>query len=364
MKRMLILFLVALSVSIPREGFTDKIKEGEVVYYKIIDGDTLWDISGRFFEDQFKWPELWKRNPFIKNPHLIYPGDVLKITPEAIEVVKRATVPELPVIKLALPPPSPVEEEEEVIAAPLVEELMPPPPPLPLPPVKKFISHLIAREGFITKEELVESGAIAAPKDEDIFIHERDEVFMSFRDPGSVFVGDRFTAFYVIEEVRHPVTKKSVGNLVKRLGSLVISSIGEVIEGRIDVSYEELEAGTKVMPFEEPAKEVEVVEAQSVVTGYIVTSLTGSTLLAESDMVVIDKGESDGLTEGNILKIYRERDEVKDPLDKKKTIALPPEELGSLIVIDAKEQFSTAIIFDSLKGIEYGDIVKTPGLVE
>jgi hypothetical protein len=151
-----------------------------------------------------------------------------------------------------------------------------------------------------------------------------------------------------------------VGNLVKRLGSLVISSIGEVIEGRIDVSYEELEAGTKVMPFEEPAKEVEVVEAQSVVTGYIVTSLTGSTLLAESDMVVIDRGESDGLTEGNILRVYRERGAVKDPLDEKKTIALPSEEIGALIVIDAKEQFSTAVILNNLKAILRGDIVKTP----
>ena len=358
MKRMLILFFVVLSVSIPREGLTDKIKEDEVVYYKIIEGDTLWDITERFFEDPFKWPRLWKRNPYIKNPHLIYPGDVLKITPEAIEVVKRVTVPELPVIKLEPPPPPPVEEE--VIAAPLVEELLPPPPPLPLPAVKKFISHLIARDGFITKEELVESGAIAAPKDEDIYMHEREEVFMSFRDPGSVFVGDRYTIVSVIKEVRHPVTEEPVGNIVKKLGSLVITGIGEVIEGRIDVSYEEIEAGTKVVPFAEPIKEVEVVGAQSVVTGYIVTSLVGRTFLSESDMVVIDRGESDGLTEGNILRIYRERGEVKDPLDKKKTIALPSEEIGALIVIDAKEQFSTAVILKSLRSIMSGDIVKTP----
>jgi LysM repeat protein len=181
--RFLTIALALALVSLPAAGLAEKIKQGEVAYYTVRMGDTLWDISGRFFEDHFKWPELWKRNPFIKNPHLIYPGDVLKITPEAIEVVRRVTVPELPVIKLEPPPPPPpppVEEEEEVIAAPLVEELLPPPPPLPLPAVKKFISHLIAREGFITKEELVESGAIAAPKDEDIYMHERDEVFMSY----------------------------------------------------------------------------------------------------------------------------------------------------------------------------------------
>ena len=59
----------------------------EPIIYTVKQGDTLWGISQRFIKDPYYWPNLWSNNPDIGNPHLIYPGQKLRIYDGRIEII-------------------------------------------------------------------------------------------------------------------------------------------------------------------------------------------------------------------------------------------------------------------------------------
>ena len=56
------------------------LKDGHPGKYYVKNGDTLWDISSRFLEEPWQWPEIWQINEEIGNPHLIYPGDEIRLS--------------------------------------------------------------------------------------------------------------------------------------------------------------------------------------------------------------------------------------------------------------------------------------------
>jgi nucleoid-associated protein YgaU len=60
--------------------FAVELAPGAPQTYTVRPGDTLWDIAGRFLRDPWRWSEVWRANPGVENPNLIYPGDVLELT--------------------------------------------------------------------------------------------------------------------------------------------------------------------------------------------------------------------------------------------------------------------------------------------
>lgn len=71
--------LAAALLTIATYGLAADLREGHPDTYVVKKGDTLWDIAGRFLQRPWLWPEIWQANPQIKNPHLIYPGDVISL---------------------------------------------------------------------------------------------------------------------------------------------------------------------------------------------------------------------------------------------------------------------------------------------
>ncbi len=352
---LLVLFLLLPGVSLAKErrgAPKEADRDENAVYYTIIRHDTLWDISKRFLKDPFKWPYLWKLNPYIKNPDLIYPGDVVKIVPLSVqggayEPPAEFDVSSLPVVDLSR------KEGAVVVLEP--EEKPAPKPEKPKGP--SFGGPMLEREGFISKAEFKSSGAIMKARDNKILLTSGDEVFLSFRDDSALREGARYTVFQKGALITHPVTGKRLGHMIEILGTLVVTKTDGVPEGRIERSYAEIEAGARLVPYRESPREVRIKVSAVPLDGYVIASLSGNKNLAKGDILYIDKGSEDGVEQGRLFKVTRELGTARDPLTGRK-VQLPPEEIGSVVVVEPSAHTSSCIVIRSTKSILAGDSVR------
>ncbi|MFZ3072750.1 MAG: LysM peptidoglycan-binding domain-containing protein [Thermodesulfobacteriota bacterium] len=363
----------------------------EIKSHVVVKGDTLWDISGKFLSDPFKWPELWKRNAEIKNPHLIYPGDVVRLTengfeiipagavapeeaakeepaPEEIveetpaskeaaeeepvreEVVEEASVPEEIVEETGAPEP-----EEAAVAEAMVEKFVIEPPA-----AKKFISSFLKRNGFMTKTALDASGVLVKSKDNRLYLDKGTVVYMSFKDPSMVDIGDKYSVFKAGGKIFHPKTGRYFGNTIEIFGAVEITGVdGKTVEGKVVEADRELQIGDRLMPYEMPLREVEFSGAENEVSALIVATRENITEIAKNDVVFIDKGSNDGLKPGNVLNVYREKAKVQNPLKKSEKMDIPSGHVGSILIVKTAEKSSTAIVLKLSESILIGDSART-----
>ena len=340
----LVAALLVPGILLAQQG-TVKVKDGEKIYI-IKKGDTLWHISERFLEDPFKWPVLWEHNDYINNPHLIYPGDRVRITPDGLRIIERKerAIDDLPA-------GLPVARLEPPV-------IVPPPPVVVTPPAVTVESSSIGRVNFITKDEFETSGVILRSKEEGILLGQNDHVFVAFEKGTEVMLGDRFAIYDVGDIVRHPVTGRKAGYLTEMLGIAKVTSVGHVVEAKIEAAYREIEKGAKLKVLEPPVNEVVVRKPEVSVDGVVLATMEEKGGVAEKDIIYIDRGAKEGLKVGDVMYLYRNREKVRNPMGGGKVV-LPPYRLGELILVSVKDSTSSAYIVKSLKPSQRGDIVST-----
>jgi predicted ribosome-associated RNA-binding protein Tma20 len=307
----------------------------------VVAGDTLWDISEAYLATPWVWPSIWKDNEQVENPHRIYPGDRIWITPTEM---RRVSPEEAAALLAGQPAPQLPASLEEAGG-----ETAPPPRTYPVG---------IETLGLITPEQLEGAASLVESPHERVWLAEHDTVFLGLGQ-GEVKAGDQFTVFKVTEKVIHPETGALVGHHVDVLGWVEVQEVtGETSTAAVRQSYTEMRRGDRVLPRAQFASQVELRSARQPVEGQVLFMPDLRTQSASADVVYVDRGAADGLAVGNVLDVYRPGVTAPDET-RGARVRTPDWVVAKLLVVSTQEESAVGIVTHATTEIERGDLFRT-----
>ena len=338
----LILCLCTVGLVALGKGIAGEVLSDGKTYHIVREGDTLWGITGHYYEDPFLWPAVWGHNPHITNPHWIYPGDPIYLATLALARAPLADVaPEPPAVRS--PPP-------------LVRSA-----PAAFPDVSSLtISRFMADTALVTTEGLKETGRVLAGRDDKILLAQGDEIFIQLSGPGDASSGAVYQIMRALREIRHPKTGKNLGTLYGILGYARVAGEpeGSVMRARILASQCAVEAGDILRKGAPPPKEVYSDYSKRDLRGWIVAGLRSDELLSEYDVCFIDKGIEEGVQVGDTFWALEAERQVENPQGPGK-VTLPDTRLALLVVIHAEQNTATALVTNSQGAFAAGHRVQS-----
>ncbi|WP_416638701.1 LysM peptidoglycan-binding domain-containing protein [Pseudomonas sp. OHS18] len=344
-KSLLALLLVGAS-SLAQTGMAlaeVQLKEGHPERYTVVKGDTLWDISGKFLRQPWKWPEIWHANPQVQNPHLIYPGDVLSLV--YIDGQPRLVLgrgDSRGTIKLS----------PKVRSTPMAEAI----PTIPLEAINSF---LLKNRIVDSPEQFQSAPYIVAGNAERVVSGAGDRVYArgSF-DPAAPVYG----IFRQGKTYTDPVTKEFLGINADDIGGGEIVAEEDGI-GTLNLTRttQEVRNGDRLFPTEERAINSTFMpsEPKSEIKGLILDVPRGVSQIGQFDVVTLNKGARDGLEIGNVLAVYKTGETVRDRVTGE-SVKIPDERAGLLMVFRTYDKLSYGMILNASRQLAVMDKVRNP----
>lgn len=357
--------------------------------YVVVPGDTLWGLSSRFLTDPWRWKEIWGLNKQqIKNPHLIYPGDLIVIerTPDGnkLRIIKETVVMERlsPHVRMEM-------SDADAI------------PSIPVAAIEPFLSQPLV----IDKDSLESAPIVLGATDNRVLLSKGDHVYAKnmptdqgsswqiFRpgkaliDPsisdeeallpewlGEYLVPESF-GDYVGEGWFGENKGKVLGYEAEYLGDAVVERFAELSTISIVRSSQEIFKGDRLIPAP-PTSFVNYAPhaPEQDISGRIISVYGGVTEIGKGSIVVLSKGAQDGLERGHVLAVYRRHlsetgdnslkvdrsfDELGSPL-KREVVELPEERAGLVFVFRVFKKVSYALVMQTTQPIRIFDSVKNP----
>lgn len=325
------------------------VKKTAPVRYVVKKGDTLWSIAGHFFSNPWLWPEVWYENHYIDNPHLIYPGDVITLSGGALTISRGGTVVRSTTPFHQLKP--------RIRRTPLSEAI----PTIPY----DEISDLLSKPRVMTAEQYAQAPYVLRTVDGQLLAFAPNKVYVR----GKKLKGAGNGATYAVVRKEKPLydahTHHLLGYEVLYLGRGNLVAGGDPATLKLTASTQEIQPGNRLVPVDTgtvPAQ-FPLLTPNSGVKGEIIDVIGGLGEVGQYQVVVLDRGSSDGLKMGDVLRAERTGSRINDRYAQgsmSHQIKLPNEDIGQLVVFRVFKRVSYALVMQATHPISIGNTVTAP----
>jgi hypothetical protein len=326
-----------------------KLADAAPTQHIVVPGDTLWDISAKFLSEPWRWPEIWRMNEAqIKNPHRIYPGDVILLERDAEGK---------PFLSLNSKQASRTNKELDPKQRPQIhaETLSQAIPPIPPNEIEPFLAAPL----FIEQNTLQTAPRIVATQENRVFLAKGDTAYVTGADPSQ----KQWLVFRNGQALRDPEdTQRILGYEAFHVGSASQVTPGNPAVFAIDETKQEIGYGDRLVAAERPELLDYIPHAPDQdVKGQIVSVYGGVGSGGRLSIVLINRGSEDGLEIGHVLAIDRIRTvEQRNEHGRKESFVIPATRFGLIFVFRTFEHVSYALAVQADGLIEVKDFVSTP----
>lgn len=312
----------------------------------VVRGDTLWDISGRFLQHPWCWPQVWDMNrDQIRNPHWIYPGQVVYF--DRVNGRLRLGKPTGGGGTVRLSPQTRIEALDKTAI-----------PAIPAGQIEPFLSQPLV----IEEEALKGTPRIVAAQEGHVFLGKGDVAYVR----GDLKGATNFQVFRPGTPLKDPVTKKVIGYEAVFVGIAKLTKADDTgISAHtfaVVSSQLEMGVGDRLLPVP-PTPILNYVPhpPEKPTDARIVSIYGGVTNAGQNQIVSVNRGSNDGIDVGTVLQLYRSGEVITDRTEgKKETIKLPDTEYGTIFIFRVFNNISYGLVMQVRDSVQVGDVAKSP----